>query len=533
MRLFFRIFLFACVFATEPAFAAMEDDDWNEVRSENFRILTNGDLAQARQLARDLEQFRASVIYVVGSKNIVSDIPFRILALKSQADLRRFMNKRAGRGVAYSGGFNSSLRGNFAVIDMSVKEFDIDAKRVSAADSIIKHEYVHYILRAKSRLRYPYWYEEGFAEYLSTLQYENGEVRVGFPVASWHFSLNVGGGRADLEKMLTATRENNLVGNRALYGSAWLLVHYLNDDQALAPKVQAYLSEYDKTGDSLGAFNRIFQLDLDRLTTDLRKRANAGKYGYRRLLLPVPIAEPAVTEAPVPKTEARLQVAGVLRVFRRDPDGLDDVAGIYQDVLKAEPTNSRALAGLAEIDMTKRQLAPAEARLASIPDNVDEVSVLIARGDALVMKAFAAARSPAELSAPLLEQARDSYIAALRKDNKCAEAYYSYGITYAGAENNAREGVLAIAEASRLVPSSAEMLLYHAMMLLQVGSYDEAAALSSTAGQLLDSKIGRDFAQAVGRLARERNADAARTAVFTFAAERLMNINKEFDEEED
>lgn len=530
MRLFLHVTLIVCGLWATPALADMTDDTWHEVRSDNFQIYTNGDVKKVKALARDLELFRASVMLFIGSRNLTGDMPFHIIALRSQSDIKRFMTEGPGRGLQWGGQFASTVRGNYALIEMSGKEYNVKGGTASVAARTIKHEYVHYILRGNSRIRYPYWYEEGFAEYLSTLQYENGEVLLGFPIASWHFSLNNSGGKAQVEALLRATRKNDAVNMRALYGAGWLLVHHLHDVPELSTKIVTYLSEYDRSGDSLGAFNKVFQLDLDALTVELARKASRGKYGYRRLPLKAPLAEPRVMETRVPLADAQLIVADALRIFRRDETGVADATAIYEGVLKQDTGNPRAVAALADMDLQQNRSAAAEARLAAVPATVDAVPILIARGDLLLEKAFAAAETSSELSPELLEQARAHYIAALQKDNRSAEAFYSYGLTFLAASSDLQEGVVALQEASRLVPSSSELVLLHATMLLVAGEFDKAAELSTTAEQLTESQNGRAFAQTVHMLAEEQDANAGRGLAFAFVKQLLSTTPQEAKE---
>lgn len=511
----------------------MTDDAWYEIRSDNFQIYTNGDVQKVKALARDLELFRASVMLFIGARNLTSDMPFHVIALRSQSDIRRFVPERPGRGLQTKGQFASTVRGNYALVDTSGQEFTVKGGRVSVAERAIKHEYVHYILRGNSRIRYPYWYEEGFAEYLSTLEYENGEVRLGFPIANWHFSLNASGGKAEVENLLRATRTNNAVGLRALYGEGWLLVHHLHDVPELAQKIVPYLSEYDRTGDSLGAFNKIFQLDLEELTKELAKKSSRGKYGYRRLPLKTPLAEPRVTETRVALADAQLLVADALRTFRRDETGIADATEIYEGVLKSAPGNPRAVAALADIDMQQSRVMAAEARLAAVPATVDAVPILIARGDLLMEKAFSGAETPSELSPDLLEQARAHYIAALQKDNRSAEGFYSYGLAFLAAPGDPKEGVIALGEASRLVPSNDQIMLIHAIMLLVAGEFDKAAELATTVEQLMESPNGRAIVETIKALAEDGEAQAAKEMAFVFLKEMLAKKPQEAEKEED
>ena len=48
------------------------------------------------------------------------------------------------------------------------------------SSQIIRHEYVHFVLRNATTIRYPTWYDEGFAEYMSSYAVrKNQELVIG------------------------------------------------------------------------------------------------------------------------------------------------------------------------------------------------------------------------------------------------------------------------------------------------------------------------------------------------------------------
>jgi tetratricopeptide (TPR) repeat protein len=469
-RLPWAFLLIACWSA--PAGAALDDQTWHEVRSENFLILTNGDLDEVRQLAVDMEHFRRVVMLLTNVKNVDTGVPLRIFALRHRGDFRRFFAQ-----MSVVGALSTSLRGYYAIIDLSSKNPDARGRRVRAGDGILKHEYVHFVLRGASRVRYPYWYEEGFAEYLSTLKVEGDEVQVGFPVVGRHAALQNPFGLSRIENLLTSTRSERTVDTQTLYAQGWLLVHHLLADPALAAKMVDYLTLYNQTGESLGAFRTVFQLDLDDLQRTLTRRAENGRYGYTKLKLTKPLDVPEVTARPMARTEARLMLAAALRHFDGSDEEAEEVRGLYERVLRDEPGNERALAGLADLALDDGDLATATALLARAAQGSTDEAVLIARGDLALAQAALGAADAAGVPADLLWRARDRYMDVLQRNPRSAEAFFSYGLTYLGSVEEPREGLVAFREARLLVP--ADTGLFQALMLLQAGEFDEAARLAA------------------------------------------------------
>lgn len=505
MRVFRLLILFACMFFVTPALAGIGDDDWYEVRSDNFQIFTNGNAEEVKALVREMEFFRGVVIAMTGSANINNKIPFRIFAASNRSDFKQFFSQFNVVGV-----FTPSVRGHYAAIDLSAKTFDRSGRPVRGADVYLKHEYVHYILRGGSRVRYPYWYEEGFAEYLSTLEYDKGEVRVGYPVIGRHISLNQEFGIAGVEALLTSTRLERTLNTDVLYAQGWLLVHYLHTQPELAPRIADYLKRYDQTGDSVGAFNEVFKLDLGNLKRELTSIAERGRYNYGTLQLKQPLPEPNVTVRKLPPDESLLRLAEVLSHFRGDKRDFAEVIDFYRNILAHDPGNREAVAGLATLSLQIADVQGAAALLSSLPETADEVSVLIARGKLAFASAMAGAPSRAAASAERIAQARELYLAALKQDPNSAEAFFHYGVTFLGSSEDSRDGLIAFREAYNLVPSDTWVGSNYALMQLQAGEFEQAAALAERLALLTSDKKQAARCRKIAEFAAGRAGESGR-----------------------
>lgn len=504
MRLFFLCFFLVWGFSS-PVDASVGDDDWHEVRSSNFQIFTNGDTGEVKALAGELERFRSLVMLISGTSTSNGGIPYRIYATRNRGDFKQFFSQFNVVGV-----FTPSVRGHYSVIDLSARTADRQGRPVRGADVYLKHEYVHFVLRGGSRVRYPYWYEEGFAEYLSTLEYEDGEVSVGFPVIGRHMSLNREFGIASVDSLLDSTRLDRTVSTETLYAQGWLLVYYLHSDPALSAKVMDYLKRYDETGNSRAAFNEVFALDQAILRRKLTKLAESGRYAYRKFRPKEPLPEPVVTVRSLSPAETWLTLADVLSHFRSGTKDYDEVAEFYRKALERDPLNRNALAGMANLALDKNDLAGAAALLAQVPSDAGEPAVLIARGKLSFARAMAAAPSRREAAMEGIARARNHYLDALSKDPHSAEAFFNYGLTYLGSTEEPREGLLALQEASRLVPSDSWVSGCLAVMQLQAAQFDEARKLAERVATVTASREAEGRARQVASLAAQRDSEGGR-----------------------
>lgn len=513
IRLLIRItacFLLLTGTFQRTATAGLENDDWHEIRSENFQIFTNAKPRRVKPLAEDLEYFRSAALLLLSKDPADSYIPFKIFVLESRNDFKDIYPEDWVIGA-----FNASMRGHFALVDLSNRTFDHRGRRIKGAPSILKHEYVHFLLRQRSTVDYPFWYEEGFAEYLSTLEYDDKVIRLGFPVADRHFSL-AGENFGSLESLLVSTRSDAKLDMNRLYAQSWLLVHHLNTEPALSGKVIEYLTAYNETGTSLATFREVFDLDLDDLRRELERKWKKGKYQYRNLELREPLPAPTVTSRPLSKIEGLTELAGVMQIFDEgDPN--DEIAKLYTEILTIDPDHPTALARMAEIEMKAGRMEAAHVLLSQAGKETPSAPLQIMWGDYLLTRAVAEAPRHGLIPAETLMEIRQHYLQALRADPHSPEAFYSFGLSYLGSgEDTLDQGVLAFEEAHYLLPTKRWLIDKTIMMHLQAGNRQEAEALIADSKTWHRGKGFREFRKLVERLARNGNEEQAREVAYIY-----------------
>ena len=114
------------------------------------------------------------------------------------------------------------------------------------------HEYAHYLMRNRTELHYPLWYEEGLASYLSAADLERNPVPLG------HLDPRVRWGKArssdlSLEEVVLADSVVDWPPRRltAFYEKAWLLVHFIRlghhlDYPDFRPALVRYLEQPER-----------------------------------------------------------------------------------------------------------------------------------------------------------------------------------------------------------------------------------------------------------------------------------------------
>jgi len=218
--------LLAC--ATKP----LHERDWVEVRTPHFEIVSSLDADATRELARNAELFHTATEWAMGTPLRAPAVPTRIYAFDGRGIRRPF----AVRGAPSS--FLPSLRESVIVLRTG------GGWQADTTQSL-RHEYVHYLVRNHGGFDQPLWFDEGSAEFLSTVR-----------VSGDHGEL--GGFRRDHVRLLRdqpwvplirILRVRDLEGwesrKRAIfYAESWAFVHYLNFGLEKPGQGQAQLNRY-------------------------------------------------------------------------------------------------------------------------------------------------------------------------------------------------------------------------------------------------------------------------------------------------
>ena len=223
--------------------------------AQYFEAYSDASEKKVRNLLEELENFRAAVEQV-----LVLEIPpgaakTQVIILRSNRDFRAITDDK---GTA---AFVIGLRGiPYIVMPVGLGR--------GWSQTAIRHEYTH-VLMAYSEHRFPKWYEEGFAEFMSGTQFTNkgttftlgdstGRQRVGERIIPW--------------RTLTADSfefhsYGNVVAVTNAYYQSWLLVHYLmiGEQFKYLKDVGMFLGHFSEGKSSAEAFEIVFGMSADEL----------------------------------------------------------------------------------------------------------------------------------------------------------------------------------------------------------------------------------------------------------------------------
>ena len=230
-----------------------------EIKSEN--IIFYGDVkpADGERLVRNLEIYRATILAFSKVDNRPDKTPLTIYAFKNATKLNKFAASKGYAGL-YTQGTNGPI---FLTISKGGFKDDKWSSQVAL------HEYSHHVLHALSRDHYPRWYDEGFANYLSTFNITGDIITIGAPKVTHGTSLKQGGWMSP-EKVFSSIRrypETRRIDK--FYGQSWLYVHYMQNTPEYSSKFPAYIDALKTAQDPLKAFESSFGVSVE----DYHKKA--------------------------------------------------------------------------------------------------------------------------------------------------------------------------------------------------------------------------------------------------------------------
>ena len=465
------------------ASAAPARADWYRASSEHFLIYSEQKPDKLREFAEDLEKFDGAVRAVRG----MADLPLSqgnrvtIFMLESSAEVQRLAGDKSG---FIQGFYKPSAAGSVAFVSPGEAS---NATREAPTGSIIKsntpntnmggntillHEYAHHLMFQDLAVPYPQWLVEGFAEFMSTAQFErDGSVGLGLP--AWHrYNGLVYGQQLPLETLLSE-KYDKITGDEmeSLYGRGWLLAHYFTFEPSRNGQLAAYLTALAKGVEPIEAARRSFG-DLKQLDRDL------DSYLHRSTLKYVKISGAALKFAPIqiaPVSGGGSAVMPLLVEVRN---------GVTANAAEALDQKIRGVEKLyAGDELVETTLAEAEID-AGHPDSAEAAADRAVRAnprnaDAVVLKGRAiaerAAKAQGAARATLFAEARKTFIAANALDKEDPEPLMEFYMAYL------REGlaptanaIAALHYASDLAPQDLGLRMNSAMMYLVEGKAAEA-----------------------------------------------------------
>jgi tetratricopeptide (TPR) repeat protein len=461
----------------------MAEREWSGLNSDHFIIYSEvGEQWPQRMLAR-LEEFRSFVINHLDLEGADNPLPFRIVLLRNSSSLQAIVPMSGVFGM-----YQTTYQGGFALVDMSARAEDgtssvditytrsgpiyrtITGTRRVSMDGVL-HEYVHHLLANDTNRRYPLWFNEGYAEYLSTFDVAgDGQAVVGnAPMHRVEALENARWIPLDLLFQVRGYEEDHGYGD--LYAQSWAVVHYMLSTPERAGQTDMFLDRLNTEENLVKAFESSFEMPIAQMSARARSRARGRRTTNQNLTFESESA-PDVDLRLLALDERSLLMAEMIMVFSPDEQA---ARPHLVRALQSNPANMRARALLASLYMSSEEDQLAWEVLNNSPGIEKNADIQCQLGHFSSGKAIDAILQGDPESVRWIEKAQHHYEAALSINQNHAEAYVGLGRTYLLAYGeDAERGFQAFAAAHDLLPTNLEtqLLLGH---LLFATSKNEAA----------------------------------------------------------
>src|SRR6266853_3790452 len=162
----FLIFVFLVLCLTEPMSAA--DQPWLRISSDHFIVLTDAGEKKGHEVAARFEQMRGMFSQLLMRGKLRMSQPVEIIAIRSDKGYAQLAPIRDGQPITAPAFF---LTGDDRIC-IVLNLFETDSWRA------VEHQFAHYLLN----YNYPptqAWFDEGFAEYFSSISFTAKQVEVG------------------------------------------------------------------------------------------------------------------------------------------------------------------------------------------------------------------------------------------------------------------------------------------------------------------------------------------------------------------
>jgi Flp pilus assembly protein TadD len=466
------------------------ENSWLLVRSNHFTVLTDTGEKQGKEIALRFEQMRTIFGNLFFRSTVNMPVPLQIVAFRSHDELRNYAPLWKGKPVELAGFFQGADDRNFIALDMS-------SPNPYAA---VFHEYAHLLLHGNFPVTPP-WFDEGFAEYFSSLRIDGKFVEYGNVPSNLPEILQNKRWMPIID-LLSTQREsatyNERDKNTLFYAQSWITVHYIMANNKL-PEAVKYLQltqiEHRPVADSLKEAFGMDPATFEKAVHDYF--TGTGKY-FRA---PMPDFDPGPFQSK--KVDDLTAQAMLADLHAHSEDYEQKAEAEFQAVLEKDPRNEVATRGLGYLYLRKNEFDRA-AKLferASLQDPKDPRLHYL---NALLMNRMAIQNGTAPKHPELMQQELET---AIQLDPTMADAYnlLAFALSAQGRYDNA---VAAEKKAIALNPSYEAYQSNLAKLYLQWQKWDDAEAILARLVKSSDPEVQQNAKQILASLEANRETAA-------------------------
>jgi tetratricopeptide (TPR) repeat protein len=451
------------------AVASAAPDQWINVSSSHFTVLTNSNEKQARHVLDQFERMRWVFQTLFPAMNSDPATPIFVYGAKNEKTFRSV------EPAAYLAKGQLNLFGYFLTAqDKNYILVRLDAEQEHPFATVY-HEYTHLQFRKTSEWM-PLWLNEGLAEFFQNTEIRVKDVLLGEPSADDILYLR----QQRLIPLMVLFKVDasspyyhEEQKGSVFYAESWVLTHYLmvTDHANKTDKLTAYMTLLAHHEDPIAAAEKAFG-DLKQFQQALESYIHASQ--YQQFILhsaAAPIDESSYTVKPITQTDADVARAEVLDLVQRQQES----RALIDAVLKTDPKNVQALETMGGIEFHAGNLEAARKWYGQAVQFDSQSYLANFYYAAISMEDVGAVRDPAIES---------SLRAAIQLNPKFAPAYDRLAALYGMQHTKLDEALSLMTSAVRLDPGNLIYRLNSANVLEEMGRYSEASAVLQAATRL-------------------------------------------------
>ncbi len=299
--------------------------EWVKAESEHFVVYSNVGNSITRDYTMRLEAYKYLTELLLGAnpQGAAAQQKFTVYLL-DERELLKLVRPDMGRYVA--GVYMHCVEGSVAFA-WRPRQFGTDQGDTGLI--VLQHEYAHHVMYSHLRQAFPAWYVEGFAEYLSTVDYDNGSFIVGDVFKEREATLTDGSPWVDFRllvdpKKFTEESAKGQIEVMHFYAQSWLLTHYMLADTKRTQELYKYFDRIDKGEDGVESFESATGIHVDKLENLLTNYW--GRLGAIKVKVPA-VPENSIVLTTLPKGESDYVLQAAVLQTCPSPDYGKELAG--------------------------------------------------------------------------------------------------------------------------------------------------------------------------------------------------------------
>jgi tetratricopeptide (TPR) repeat protein len=329
-----HLLLLATLGSAALAPARDKPENWVQVRSPHFLVVSNSNEKQARRVADQFERMRSVFHKLFPKLQIDPATPIIVLAVKDEKDFR------ALEPTAYLAKGQLKLAGLFlTTLDKNYVLMQLDAEG-DHPYHVVYHEYTHLLLSEADWM--PLWMNEGLAEYYENTEIREKEVSVGEP-STENVLLLRQNRMLPLATLFTVDHTSPYYHEEnkgsIFYAESWALTNYLRvkDSQENTHRLTDYATLLTQNVDAVTAATRAFG-DLKQLQTALEEYVRQTAFHYMKMAATTDVDESAFQVQAL----TTLQADAVRADFLAYNERTADAQALLDRILQEDPSNISA-----------------------------------------------------------------------------------------------------------------------------------------------------------------------------------------------